>query len=84
MSKYIHEKIREKFTNSTYYNGFALRQEMSLPLFRAHTSEKVYHYAVKHKNIIARFGRFPHRNAILGRKSTKSEIKFLKNPGSSF
>lgn len=32
MSKYIHEKIREKFTNSTYYNGFALRQEMSLPL----------------------------------------------------
>ena len=59
-------------------------QEMSLPLFRAHTSEKVYRYALEHKNIIARFGRFPHRNAILGRKSTKSEIQFLKNPGSSF
>ena len=59
-------------------------QEMSLPLFRAHTSDKVYQYALKHKNIIARFGRFPHRNAILGRTSTASEIEFLKNPGSSF
>ena len=59
-------------------------QEMSLSLFRAYTSDKVYQYALKHKNIIARFGRFPHRNAILGRKSTKSEIQFLKTPGSSF
>ena len=59
-------------------------QEMSIPLFRLHTSEKVYHYALKHKNIIARFGRFPHRNAILGRTSTKSQIQFLKSPGSSF
>ena len=59
-------------------------QEMSLPLFRAYTSDKVYQYALKHKNIIARFGRFPHRNAILGRTSTASEIEFLKSPGSSF
>ena len=59
-------------------------QEMSLPLFRAHTSDKVYAYALKHKNIIAKFGRFPHRNAILGRTSTKSEIQFLRSPGSSF
>lgn len=59
-------------------------QEMSMPLFQMHTSEKVYQYALKHKNIIARFGRFPHRNVILGRASTKSEIQFLKSPGSSF
>ena len=59
-------------------------QEKSLPLFNEHTSEKVYAYALKHKNIIARFGRFPHRNAILGRTSKKSEIEFLQNPGSSF
>ena len=59
-------------------------QEMSLPLFRAHTSDKVYAYALKHKNIIAKFGRFPHRNAILGRTSTKSEIQFLRSPGTSF
>ncbi len=59
-------------------------QEMSLPLFREHNTDKVFQYALKHKNIIARFGRFPHRNAILGRKSTKSEIQLLKTPGSSF
>ena len=59
-------------------------QEMSLPLFREHTTNTVFQYALKHKNIIARFGRFPHRNAILGRTSTASEIEFLKNPGSSF
>ena len=59
-------------------------QEKSLPLFKEHTSEKVYAYALKHKNIIKKFGRFPHRNAILGRTSKKSEIEFLQNPGSSF
>jgi len=41
-------------------------------------------YAVAHKDIIDRFGRFPHRNAILGRESTAEEIEFLKGPGSSF
>ena len=58
-------------------------QEKALPLFKEHTSEKVYQYALKHKDIIARFGRFPHRNAILGRTSKNSEIEFLKNPRSS-
>lgn len=41
-------------------------------------------YAEKHYEIVARFGRFPHRNAILGRPSTPEEIAFLKTPGSSF
>jgi len=41
-------------------------------------------YAVKHRDIVARFSRFPHRNAILGRPSTEHEIEFLKGPGSSF
>jgi uncharacterized protein (DUF924 family) len=41
-------------------------------------------YAVRHRDIIARFGRFPHRNRILGRESTPEEIEFLKQPGSSF
>ena len=58
-------------------------QEKALPLFKEHTSEKVYQYPLKHKDIIARFGRFPHRNAILGRTSKNSEIEFLKNPRSS-
>ncbi len=41
-------------------------------------------YARQHREIIARFGRFPHRNAILGRESTAEEMDFLKEPGSSF
>ena len=41
-------------------------------------------WAVKHQEIIARFGRFPHRNAVLGRASTDDELAFLKQPGSSF
>ena len=41
-------------------------------------------YAKSHRDIIKRFGRFPHRNAGLGRRSTKEEEEFLKKPGSSF
>lgn len=41
-------------------------------------------YSRRHRDIIERFGRFPHRNAILGRVSTPEEIEFLKQPGSSF
>jgi len=46
--------------------------------------EEQYDYALRHKAIIERFGRFPHRNAILGRESTPDEIAFLKQPGSGF
>jgi uncharacterized protein (DUF924 family) len=41
-------------------------------------------WAVRHRDIVRRFGRFPHRNAILGRDSTPEEIEFLKQPGSGF
>ncbi|UFP97091.1 DUF924 family protein [Gloeobacter morelensis] len=40
-------------------------------------------YARRHRDVIVRFGRFPHRNAILGRPSTPEEIVFLQQPGSS-
>jgi uncharacterized protein (DUF924 family) len=43
-----------------------------------------FDFEIKHKNIIDRFGRYPHRNKILGRESTPEEIEFLKQPGSSF
>jgi len=41
-------------------------------------------YAIRHQVIVDRFGRFPHRNAILGRQTTPEEAEFLKKPGSSF
>jgi uncharacterized protein (DUF924 family) len=64
-------------------------QERSLALFTTLAQEhpashNALDYAVRHRGIIARFGRFPHRNAILGRSSTSQETEFLKQPGSSF
>lgn len=41
-------------------------------------------YAVKHRDVVARFGRFPHRNELLGRPSSSEEIAFLQKPGSRF
>ena len=41
-------------------------------------------YAVRHRDIIRRYGRFPHRNRVLGRASTPEETEFLRQPGSSF
>jgi len=68
-----------------------LEQERSVALFAALRREvqtgafdSACDYVLRHREIIARFGRFPHRNAILGRESTAEEIEFLKQPGSSF
>jgi len=41
-------------------------------------------YAIRHREIVERFGRFPHRNSVLGRESTREEVEFLRQPGSSF
>lgn len=60
-------------------------QETCIKLFREMSSEPGSDsYAVQNRDIIKRFGRFPHRNNILSRESTKEEIEFLKQPGSSF
>jgi uncharacterized protein (DUF924 family) len=59
-------------------------QERSVRLFEATGDAEYTKYAVAHKVIIDRFGRFPHRNAILGRTSTPEEVEFLKQPGSGF
>lgn len=53
-------------------------------LFREHAPANNYDFELKHKIIIDRFGRYPHRNSILGRPSTEEELEFLKQPGSSF
>jgi uncharacterized protein (DUF924 family) len=46
--------------------------------------ESYYRSAVRHAEVIERFGRFPHRNAVLGRASSAEETEFLRQPGSSF
>jgi uncharacterized protein (DUF924 family) len=58
-------------------------QRRSLALFQGLDPEDA-RSAKRHYEIIARFGRFPHRNAILGRESTAEEAEFLKRPESSF
>ena len=46
--------------------------------------ESYLNFAILHRDVVARFGRFPHRNRILGRTSTPEELYFLSQPGSSF
>lgn len=62
----------------------AADQEQSVALFALLGDENLDKYALAHKVIIDRFGRFPHRNAVLGRVSTPEEIAFLNEPMSSF
>jgi uncharacterized protein (DUF924 family) len=59
-------------------------QARSVALMAGLGDPELTKYAEMHKIIIDRFGRFPHRNAVLGRPSTPEEIEFLKQPGSSF
>jgi uncharacterized protein (DUF924 family) len=59
-------------------------QTKSVALISALGDVELTKYAQAHKNVVDRFGRFPHRNSILGRVSTPDEIEFLKGPGSSF
>ena len=59
-------------------------QEMSIKLYAALGNDGVLKFAQDHKDIIDRFGRFPHRNAVLGRGSTAEETEFLMQPESAF
>jgi uncharacterized protein (DUF924 family) len=59
-------------------------QEQALPLFERFSDPRTAEFARKHLDVIARFGRFPHRNAALGRPSSPEELAFLQTPGSRF
>ncbi len=58
--------------------------EQAVRLFSEKGMESSLDYELKHKAIIDKFGRYPHRNEALGRDSTPEELEFLKQPGSSF
>lgn len=63
-------------------------QERSVEIFSTLSNDpasaNTIDYALRHKAVIERFGRFPHRNKILGRETTPAEAEFLTQPGSSF
>ncbi|OED36765.1 hypothetical protein AB833_25445 [Chromatiales bacterium (ex Bugula neritina AB1)] len=58
--------------------------DIAMTLFKELGRESNYEYEKKHRAIIEKYGRYPHRNETLGRKSTPEEIEFLTQPGSSF
>lgn len=58
--------------------------EVAVGLFERNGLQGSLDYEMKHKRIIERFGRYPHRNQVLGRESTEAEVEFLKHPGSGF
>lgn len=58
--------------------------EVAVKLFSQPGLENNLKYELRHKEIIDRFGRYPHRNAVLGRESTEEERAFLQQPGSHF
>ena len=61
-----------------------LIHEVAVELFRKNGIQNNLDFEFSHKKIIERFGRYPHRNKVLGRPSTTDEIEFLTQPGSSF
>jgi uncharacterized protein (DUF924 family) len=58
--------------------------EVAVALYRDNGIQSNLDFELRHKAIIERFGRYPHRNGMLGRPSTLAEIEFLGGPGSSF
>ena len=74
-----------KFALMPYmHSESALIHDQGLPLFEALNDEYTLSFEVRHKEIIDRFGRYPHRNDVLDRESTAEELEFLKQPNSSF
>jgi uncharacterized protein (DUF924 family) len=73
------------FAYMPYMHSESLRiHDQALRLFAQPGLENNLNFEERHRTIIARFGRYPHRNAILGRSSTPQELAFLAEPGSSF
>jgi uncharacterized protein (DUF924 family) len=66
------------------FTRMADAESATAPAATANSIAASLDYARRHREVIRRFGRFPHRNAIIGRTSTPEEIEFLKQPGSGF
>ena len=58
--------------------------EIAMALYKKTGIQSNLDFEIKHREVLKKFGRYPHRNRILGRVSTKEEIEFLKQPGSGF
>lgn len=77
------EDIRAQHLSVQYFRALAEESKDKNP-GNTHYYNYSLDYANRHRAIIERFGRFPHRNKMLGRASTPEEVEFLKKPGSGF
>jgi len=88
ISKGFHEDfstVQKHFLYLPFMHSESLLiHDRAVELYTALGQERNLEFEMKHRAIIERFGRFPHRNVILGRESTLEEIEFLSGPGSSF
>ena len=83
--RHLPEPMQRAFLYMPYMHSESTRiHEQAMTLFDQPGLEHNLEFEQKHKVIIDRFGRYPHRNALLGRESTAEELEFLKQPGSSF
>ena len=83
------DRLVDKECRTFFYMPFEhaediAEQERSVSLFQALGDAEYLDYAIRHRDVIASFGRFPHRNAIIGRASTAAELEYLARPGAGF
>lgn len=77
--------VQRQFVYMPYQHSESPRiHEAAVRLFESLEDPESLDFEHRHKAIIDRFGRYPHRNSVLGRSSTEEEIAFLREPGSSF
>lgn len=83
------DKVLTPIQNGFLYMPFMHSESMvihdlAIELYKSNRVQSFYDFEIKHQNIIQQFGRYPHRNSMLGRASTQAEIEFLKSSDSSF
>jgi len=77
--------IQRSFLYMPFMHSESLKiHEIAMELFQKNGIKANLDFEIKHKKVIEQFGRYPHRNKILGRISTDQEIKYLQQPGSGF
>ncbi len=77
--------IQRSFLYLPFMHSESLKiHEIAMGLYKKNGISSNLDFEIKHQEIIKKFGRYPHRNKILGRMSTEKEIEFLEQPGSGF
>jgi uncharacterized protein (DUF924 family) len=77
--------VQRSFLYMPFMHSESLKiHQVAVELFRKNGIQNNLDFEFSHKKIIEKFGRYPHRNKVLGRQSTAEEIEFLTRPGSSF